>query len=90
MQAQQIKTVIENVYKADTIQYHIKNYLPNLIVFSGNPESRKKLVSLAHLITKNNGVQMCVNVEKVSYLYLKMIKCVTYKYYIKIINTCIF
>jgi len=34
-------------------------------VFSGNPESRKKLVSLAHLITKNNGVQMCVKIEKV-------------------------
>ncbi|XP_015367251.1 PREDICTED: bumetanide-sensitive sodium-(potassium)-chloride cotransporter-like [Diuraphis noxia] len=66
MQTQQIKTVIKNVYKADTIQYHIKNYLPNLIVFSGNPESRKKLVSLAHLITKNNGVQMCVNIEKIS------------------------
>ncbi|XP_022163509.1 bumetanide-sensitive sodium-(potassium)-chloride cotransporter-like [Myzus persicae] len=65
-QTQQIKTVIRNVYKADTIQYHIKNYLPNLIVFTGNPESRKKLVSLAHLITKNNGVQMCVNIEKTS------------------------
>jgi len=67
MQAQQINTVIRNVYKADTIQFHIKNYLPNLIVFTGNPESRKKLVSLAHLITKNNGIQMCVNIEKVSY-----------------------
>ncbi|XP_022163512.1 bumetanide-sensitive sodium-(potassium)-chloride cotransporter-like [Myzus persicae] len=66
MQTQQIKTVVRNVYKADTIQYHTKNYLPNLIVFTGKPESRKKLVSLAHLITKNNGVQMCVNVEKIS------------------------
>jgi len=67
MQTQQLKTVIKNVYKADTIQYHIKNYLPSLIVFSGNPESRKYLVSLANLITKNNGVQLCVNIEKVSY-----------------------
>eukprot|EP00102_Acyrthosiphon_pisum_P019738 XP_016656948.1 PREDICTED: bumetanide-sensitive sodium-(potassium)-chloride cotransporter-like isoform X1 [Acyrthosiphon pisum] len=65
-QAHQIKTLIRNVYKANTIQYHIKNYLPNIIVFSGNPESRKKLVSLAHLITKNNGVQMCVNIKKTS------------------------
>ncbi|XP_029347410.1 bumetanide-sensitive sodium-(potassium)-chloride cotransporter-like isoform X2 [Acyrthosiphon pisum] len=65
-QTQQIKTVIRNVYKVNSIQYHIKNYLPNIIVFSGNPESRKKLVSLAHLITKNNGVQMCVNIEKIS------------------------
>ncbi|KAL4099116.1 hypothetical protein QTP88_023594 [Uroleucon formosanum] len=65
-QTQEIKTIIRNVYKANTIQYHIKNYLPNLIVFSGNPESRIKLISLAHLITKNNGVQMCVNVEKTS------------------------
>jgi len=67
IQTQQIKTLITNVFKATTIQYHIKNYLPNLIVFSGNPESRKNLVSLAHMITKNKGVQMCVNIEKVSY-----------------------
>ncbi|XP_015371390.1 PREDICTED: bumetanide-sensitive sodium-(potassium)-chloride cotransporter-like [Diuraphis noxia] len=66
MKIQQIKTIIRSLYKADTIKYHIKNYLPNLIVFSGNPKSRKKLVSLAHLITKNNGVQMCVSVEKIS------------------------
>lgn len=66
-QAHQIKTLIRNVYNANTIQYHIKNYLPNIIVFTGNPESRKKLVSLAHSITKNNGVQMCVNIKKVSY-----------------------
>ncbi|CAI6364618.1 unnamed protein product [Macrosiphum euphorbiae] len=65
-QAHQIKTLIRNVYNANTIQYHIKNYLPNIIVFTGNPESRKKLVSLAHSITKNNGVQMCVNIKKTS------------------------
>lgn len=67
-QTQQIKTVLKNIYKSNNIQYHVKNYLPNLIVLSGHPESRKKLVSFAHLITKNNGVQICVNVDKVSYL----------------------
>ncbi|XP_027848383.2 bumetanide-sensitive sodium-(potassium)-chloride cotransporter-like [Aphis gossypii] len=65
-QTRHIKTFIKNIYKSNTIRYHVKNYLPNLIVFSGNPESRKKLVSLAHLITKNNGIQMCVNIEKIS------------------------
>lgn len=36
------------------------------MVLSGNPQSRKKLVTLAHLITKdNNGIQMCVYAEKV-------------------------
>lgn len=66
-QAEQLKTILTNIYKADTIQYHIKNHLPNVMVLSGNPESRKKLISLAHLITRNNGVQICVNVEKVGY-----------------------
>lgn len=66
MKSQTLKTAIKNIYEANTIQYHVKNYLPNLIVLSGNPASRKKLVSLAHLITKNNGVQMCVNAEKVN------------------------
>jgi len=63
----QLKLVIKNVYKTNSINYHVKNYLPNLIIFSGNPESRKYLVSLANLITKKNGVQMCVNIEKVSF-----------------------
>lgn len=67
MQTQQIKTVIENTYKADTIGHHVKNYVPNIIVLSGEPESRKELVYLAHLITNNNGLQMCVNVEKVRF-----------------------
>jgi len=66
-QAHELKILIRNLYKANTIQYHNKNYLPNVIVFSGNPESRNILVSLAHLITKNNGLQMCVNIKKVSY-----------------------
>ncbi|KAL4099117.1 hypothetical protein QTP88_023595 [Uroleucon formosanum] len=65
-QAHELKILIRNLYKANTIQYHNKNYLPNLIVFSGNPESRRILVSLAHLITKNNGLQMCVNIKKTS------------------------
>jgi len=76
-QTRHVKTFIKNLYKSNTIQYHVKNYLPNLIVFSGNPESRKKLVSLAHLITKNNGIQMCVNIEKVGY---KKCVIVSYKY----------
>lgn len=66
LQSQRIQDVIEHTYKANTIQYHVKNFLPNIIVLSGVPETRKKIVSLANLITKNNGLQMCVNVEKVS------------------------
>jgi len=64
-QIQQIKTVIKNVYMADTIQQHVKNYVPNVMVLSGDPESRKELVYFAHIITKNNGLQMCINVIKV-------------------------
>ncbi|XP_060864758.1 bumetanide-sensitive sodium-(potassium)-chloride cotransporter-like [Metopolophium dirhodum] len=63
-QIQQIKTVIKNIYMADTIQQHVKNYVPNVMVLSGDPESRKELVYFAHIITKNNGLQMCINVIK--------------------------
>lgn len=68
-QIQQIKTILKNVYSADTVQCHVKNYLPNIMVLSGEPASRKELVYLAHLITKNNGLQMCINVIKVYYLF---------------------
>jgi len=71
-QIQQIKNVIKNVYMADNIQQHVKNYVPNIMVLSGDPESRKELVYFAHIITKNNGLQMCINVIKVLDLfYLK-------------------
>ncbi|CAH1721404.1 bumetanide-sensitive sodium-(potassium)-chloride cotransporter-like isoform X1 [Aphis gossypii] len=63
-QIQQIKTVINNVYMADTIQQHVKNYVPNIMVLSGEPESRKELVYFAHIITKNNGLQTCINIIK--------------------------
>lgn len=65
-QTQQLKTIVQNTYKANIIPYHVKNYLPNVLVLSGKPESRKKLITLACLITKNNGIQTCVNVKNVS------------------------
>lgn len=43
------------------------------MVLSGEPESRKELVYLAHLITNNNGLQVCVNVKKVR---LKQFPCI--------------
>lgn len=57
------------MYIASTIQHHVKNYIPNIMVLSGEPESRKELVYLAYLITKNNSVQVCVNIKKVNYLF---------------------
>lgn len=58
------------MYMATTIQYHVKNYIPNIMVLSGEPDSRKELVYLAHLITKNNGLQVCMNVKKVRNLLI--------------------
>lgn len=59
------------MYQAKVIQHHVKNYVPNIIVLSGEPESRQELVYLAHLITKNNGLQTCLNVNKVRFKYSK-------------------
>lgn len=64
---QLLKSIMDRMYMVNSIEYHVKNYLPNLMVLSGKPESRKKLISFANLITKNNGLQVCINVEKVSY-----------------------
>lgn len=73
-QIQQIKTILKNMYLADTVQYHVKNYVPNIMVLSGDPKSRKELVYLAHLITNNNGLQTCINIIKVSYIFEGLIK----------------
>jgi solute carrier family 12 sodium/potassium/chloride transporter 2 len=75
------------MYKANTVQYHVKNYAPNIMVLSGDPESRKELVSLAHLITNNNGLQMCINVNKVSlfiYLFIMYLLPITYVFKVNI------
>ncbi|VVC37171.1 Hypothetical protein CINCED_3A017148 [Cinara cedri] len=63
-QIQQIKTVLKCMYMAETIQHHVKNYTPNIMVLSGEPESRRELVYLAYLITRNNSLQVCVNIIK--------------------------
>ncbi|XP_050443366.1 bumetanide-sensitive sodium-(potassium)-chloride cotransporter-like [Adelges cooleyi] len=64
MKIQRYKTILKNVQNVYAIKYHVKNYLPNVIVLSGMPDSRKALVSLGHLITKETGLLICVNVEK--------------------------
>lgn len=57
------------MYQAKVIQHHVKNYVPNIVVLSGEPETRQELVYLAHLITKDNGLQTCLNVNKVQFKY---------------------
>lgn len=57
------------MYQAKAIQHHVKNYVPNIVVLSGEPETRQELVYLAHLITKDNGLQTCLNVNKVRFKY---------------------
>ncbi|XP_050443364.1 bumetanide-sensitive sodium-(potassium)-chloride cotransporter-like isoform X2 [Adelges cooleyi] len=64
MQYRQYKNVLNNMYRINSYCYHVKNYTPNVLVLCGNPKARKNLVSLAHLLTKDNGLLVCMNVKK--------------------------
>ncbi|XP_050520079.1 bumetanide-sensitive sodium-(potassium)-chloride cotransporter-like isoform X2 [Daktulosphaira vitifoliae] len=64
MKIQRYKSILKNLRNVYIIKYHAKNYLTNITVLSGEPNLRKGLISLGHLIANKNGLLVCINVEK--------------------------
>jgi len=50
----------------DTIQEHVKNFRPQILVFTGNPIYRPALVDLCSLVTYGHSLMICANVILVS------------------------
>ncbi|XP_066244709.1 bumetanide-sensitive sodium-(potassium)-chloride cotransporter [Euwallacea similis] len=52
-QAQIYKNALSATQQLNNVEEHVKNYRPQILVFSGNPSSRPSLVECAYSLTKN-------------------------------------
>lgn len=62
-QAQIYKNALQGVYQLNTVEEHVKNYRPQILVLSGMPSARPALVDFAHLLTKNLSMLVCGHIN---------------------------
>ncbi|KAG8238092.1 hypothetical protein J437_LFUL012199 [Ladona fulva] len=66
-QAQSFNTALKAVQDLNLVEEHVKNYRPQILVFTGLPSSRPPLVDFANLITKKLSLLICGHIIKGSY-----------------------
>lgn len=64
-QAQMYKTALQAVQQLNSVEEHVKNYRPQILVLSGMPSARPALVDFAHLLTKNLSMLVCGHITEV-------------------------
>ena len=60
------KNALQAVYQLNSVEEHVKNYRPQILVLSGMPSARPSLIDFANLITKNISLLVCGHVNKVN------------------------
>ncbi|XP_065156250.1 bumetanide-sensitive sodium-(potassium)-chloride cotransporter [Atheta coriaria] len=55
-QAQTYKSALATCHKLNSINQHVKNYEPQILLLCGSPQHRPPLLDFANLITKNNAL----------------------------------
>lgn len=58
-QAQTYKNALLSVQQLDNVDEHVKNFRPQILVFSGMPSARPILIDFANLLTKNFSLMIC-------------------------------
>ena len=61
-EAQVYSFTLSNSYRLQHVQEHIKNYRPQFLVLSGDPETREGIVRLVHEISGNVSLMICAEV----------------------------
>ncbi|XP_055375446.1 bumetanide-sensitive sodium-(potassium)-chloride cotransporter [Condylostylus longicornis] len=61
-QAQMFKSALSAAQKLQSVEEHVKNYHPNILVLAGDPTIRPPLIDVAHLITKHNSLMITGNI----------------------------
>ncbi|CAF0819995.1 unnamed protein product [Adineta ricciae] len=56
------RRALDATHKLDAIQEHVKNFRPQMLVFTGNPIHRSVLVDLCSLVTHGRSLMICGNV----------------------------
>ncbi|UJR08646.1 hypothetical protein I4U23_012905 [Adineta vaga] len=62
VQAHTYRRALDATHKLDTIKEHVKNFRPQMLVFTGNPINRPILVDLCSLVTYGRSLMICGNV----------------------------
>ncbi|XP_050296584.1 bumetanide-sensitive sodium-(potassium)-chloride cotransporter [Anthonomus grandis grandis] len=62
-QAQIYKNALSATQQLNTIEEHVKNYRPQILMLSGMPSARPALVEFAHYLTKNLSMLVCGNIN---------------------------
>uniref|UniRef100_A0A6P7F146 Bumetanide-sensitive sodium-(Potassium)-chloride cotransporter n=1 Tax=Diabrotica virgifera virgifera TaxID=50390 RepID=A0A6P7F146_DIAVI len=62
-QAQIYRNALQAVHQLNTVEEHVKNYRPQILVLSGMPSARPALVDFAHLLTKNLSMLVCGHIN---------------------------
>ncbi|OQR67869.1 solute carrier family 12 member 2-like, partial [Tropilaelaps mercedesae] len=63
-QAQTYKDALNAVYKLQQVEDHVKNYRPQILVLSGEPNHRPPLIDFAYSITKKLSLLICGHVAR--------------------------
>ncbi len=74
VQAHTYRRALEATLKLGTIQEHVKNFRPQMLVLTGNPVYRPALVDLGSLLTHGNSLMICGNVILVRKFLLFILK----------------
>ncbi|XP_064609144.1 solute carrier family 12 member 1-like [Liolophura sinensis] len=61
-QAHAYQDALKTCQKLVTVEEHVKNFRPQILVLSGNPENRPDLVEFASAITKRQSLLLCGHV----------------------------
>ncbi|XP_018008645.2 bumetanide-sensitive sodium-(potassium)-chloride cotransporter [Hyalella azteca] len=61
-QAATYSTALKNTLELQTVEDHIKNFRPQILVLSGPPSTRPSLVDFGNVITKNISLLLCGHV----------------------------
>lgn len=64
-QAQIYRNALQAVHQLNSVEEHVKNYRPQILVLSGMPSARPALVDFAHLLTKNLSLLICGHINTV-------------------------
>jgi len=64
-QAQSYNSALKSVQDLNSVEEHVKNYRPQVLVLCGMPGSRPPLIDFTSLIVKNLSLMICGHVVKV-------------------------
>ncbi|XP_030752173.1 bumetanide-sensitive sodium-(potassium)-chloride cotransporter [Sitophilus oryzae] len=62
-QAQIYKNALQATQQLNTVEEHVKNYRPQILVLSGMPSARPALVDFAYLLTKKVSMLVCGHIN---------------------------